>query len=335
MEKFTNIKQFRNVIREVKTNHDYVGSDENNNPIYKHTTPYPVLTFRGTVKLHGTNAGITATKTADGIEYQFQSRENILSLEEDNAGFMRYMINCDYQSLFNDIDFNKTCVIYGEWAGKGIQKKMAINQLDKFMMVFAIRIDGEYVDLDNYRFVKNESQRIYNILDFPYFTIDIDFNKPELYQNKLIDMMLDVENECPVGKQLGVIGLGEGIVFEAFHPTTGKRYIFKVKGEKHSNSKVKKLKPVDNELINKSMGIAEQVTPSWRLEQMMNLACDTINGGFIDRKHLGTYLKMVIADVKKEDMDIINEAGLELKDVSKYISKIAKEYFFEQELNNI
>ena len=36
-------------------------------------------------------------------------------------------------------------------------------------------------------------------------------------------------------------------------------------------------------------------------------------------------------DVIKEDLDILVEAGLEPKDISKYISEIARKYFFEQE----
>jgi len=123
--------------------------------------------------------------------------------------------------------------------------------------------------------------------------------------------------------------VGEGLVFEAWHD--GKRYIFKSKGVKHQNSKVKTLKPVDDEKLGKCMEVAEQVTPTWRLEQMLEAACDTMNGGTIDRKHMGAFMKLMIADIQKEDSDVIAEAGLELKDVARYISEIAKQFFFEQE----
>ena len=54
MKKYPSIDQFRNVIRAVKTNHDYQGKDtETGEPIYQHTSPYPTLTFNGTVKIHG------------------------------------------------------------------------------------------------------------------------------------------------------------------------------------------------------------------------------------------------------------------------------------------
>lgn len=75
------------MIRNVRSNHDYQGSDEKGYPIYQHTENYPTLKFKGTVKLHGTNAGIVNY----GDRLEFQSRERVLSLEEDNAGFMRAM----------------------------------------------------------------------------------------------------------------------------------------------------------------------------------------------------------------------------------------------------
>jgi len=279
--------------------------------------------------MHGTNSAVCKTYNDEGVKYTFQSRERELSLEEDNAGFMRTMLSKEYDMLFCDVNFDRTCVIYGEWCGGNIQKTVALNQLEKMFVIFAIRIDGEYKDLENYKWIKNEKQGIYNILDFGCVNIDIDFNRPELVQNQIIDMTLAVEEECPVGKHFGISGVGEGIVFESFH--NGERYIFKSKGIKHQNSKVKTLKPVDDEKINKCMKVAEQVTPIWRLEQMLEAACDFMNGGVLDRKHMGAYIKLVVSDVIKEDSDIIADAGLEMKDIGRYISEIAKQYFFDQE----
>ena len=77
MIKYPSIEQFRNVIRTVKERHDYQGKSENGEPIYQHVSPYPVIKFTGTVKLHGTNAGIVLCK--DGT-MSFQSRERQLTL---------------------------------------------------------------------------------------------------------------------------------------------------------------------------------------------------------------------------------------------------------------
>jgi hypothetical protein len=50
---FTDIGQYRQVVREVRSHHDFAGKDANGDAIYSHTSPYPTLKFRGTVKLHG------------------------------------------------------------------------------------------------------------------------------------------------------------------------------------------------------------------------------------------------------------------------------------------
>ena len=107
MIKYPSIEQFRNIIRAVKSKHDFKGKDESDNPIYLHDSPYPILKFKGTVKLHGTNAAIVKHKV--GI-LTYQSRERELSLGSDNAGFMLAMSNVDTSNLFKDIEFGKQFV---------------------------------------------------------------------------------------------------------------------------------------------------------------------------------------------------------------------------------
>lgn len=125
--------------------------------------------------------------------------------------------------------------------------------------------------------------------------------------------------------------IGEGIVWST--NLNGNVHRFKVKGELHAGkSKVKTLNRVDDEKLKKTLEIAEKVTPTWRLAQMLETACDFMNGGTLDRSKLGEYIKLVMADVIKEDMDLLVEAGLEPKDIGKYVSEIARRYFFDQEL---
>ena len=330
MKKFTDIGQYKDVIRSVKSHHDYHGNDEDGNAIIRHDNDYPIIKFRGTIKNHGTNSGICAYKTENGLHFEFQSRERTLSINSDNAGFMISMLRKNYQKLFDNIEFNETCVIYGEWIGSGIQKNVAITQLSKRFIIFAVRIDDVYQDMENYKHLKIEEDDIYNILQFETYYVDVDFNMPEIAQNKIVDLTISVEECCPVGKYFGVEGIGEGIVFEAYY--NNNRYIFKSKGEKHAGkSKVKIINTVDDDRIKLIREIAEKVTPTWRLEQMIELSCDLMNGGFLDRTKLGEYLKLVINDVYKEDLDIILDADIEPKEINKYISEIAKNYFFNQQ----
>lgn len=345
---FPSIEQFRNIVANVNRSFNFVGLDEQGEAIYDHTKLKPTLTFKGTVKLHGTNAGVSYN-SVDGL--WAQSRENIITPEQDNAGFA-FFVESNKEQFCSLIDkvIDATHVdtvmnnisIYGEWCGGNIQKGVGITNLPKSFFIFGVKI-SPIVDKEDeaavkanpsywvdHSYLKNNEARIYNINDFPTWEMDINFNEPEMVQNKLSELTIAVEDECPVAKAFGFSGIGEGIVWSCEYK--GVVHRFKVKGELHAGkSKVKTLSKVDDAKINKAREIADKVTPTWRLAQMIEKSCDLGNGGELDRAKLGVYLKMVMDDVLKEDLDILVEAGLEPKDVSKYVSEIARRYFFDQE----
>jgi len=330
--KYPSIGQFRQVVYQVNRTHEFVGLDENGEAIYEKGRPKPTLTFKGTVKIHGTNASVCYNKN-ESIYYQ--SRKNIITPQKDNAGFAMFAeSNKDvFLKMFDDICSNinthdNTITIYGEWAGEGIQRGIAISQLPKSFFIFAIKVGDDFINCST--LVKSPENRIYNINDFKTFSIDVDFNNPELSQNKIIEETIKVEEECPVAKSLGISGIGEGIVFSC--KTENEFLIFKSKGEKHSKSKVKTLKTVDSDRIIKIKELAEKVTTKWRLEQFLNDVCDLNNGGQITRDKIAPFIRAVISDVFKEEMDILIEAGVEGKELGKPISNICRDYFFKQEL---
>lgn len=317
MKKYPSIDQFRNVIRNVKHNHDYQGKDEEGNPIYKHIENYPTLRFQGTVKLHGTNAAIV--KYADG-RIEFQSRERILTLEQDNAGFMLAMMAKDLSSLFNQFQSKDYVAIYGEWCGGNIQKGVAVCGLEKMFVIFGIKVDEVWVSIS--QFLYNYEEGIYNILQFPTYEIDIDFNQPEAIQNKLIELTVAVEECCPVGKFFGKEGVGEGIVFTCMSDPTLK---FKSKGEKHSVSKVKVLNPVDTELIASINEFVESVVSENRLKQ--GLSYFTENNISIEPKNIGEFLRWIVTDVLKEETDTLVKSQLDVKRVKNAIVAKARVWF--------
>lgn len=340
---FPSIEQFRNIVANINREHNFVGLDENGEAIYDTSRPKPVLTFKGTVKLHGTNASVCYNKENG---FWVQSRENIITPERDNAGFA-FFANTKigtFMGLMNVIHLKEnittsdnTVTIYGEWVGKGIQKGIAISNLEKSFFIFGVKITPHPKNEEDkpvsywvdYSYLKSPENRIYNIDDYKTYSIDIDFGNPQLSQNTIIDMTIEVENECPVGKAFGYEGIGEGIVFS--HMTkNGRYYRFKSKGEKHSESKVKTLKPVDNEKINKIIDVVNRVTPAWRLEQAMEKTFDLMNGGSIDIKKMGDFIRNVVADIHKEELDVIAEAGLEPKEINSKVSEICRGYFFAE-----
>ena len=308
MKKYPSIEQFRNVIRNVKSNHDYKGKDEEGKAIYQHTENYPTLKFKGTVKLHGTNAGIV--NYGDRIE--FQSRERVLSLNEDNAGFMTAMSVKNLDFLFEKFEPTEYVAIYGEWCGGNVQKGVAINGLEKMFVIFGVMVDDNWVDLPT-DLHKNEIG-IYNILQFPTYEIDIDFNNPETIQNKLIEMTISVEDECPVGKFFDKSGVGEGIVFTC---VTNQELKFKSKGEKHSASKVKVLNTIDVEAMASINEFVEMAVSENRLEQGISFFKE--NNILIDAKNTGEFLRWIVTDVLKEEKDTLEVSGLDEKKVKNAI----------------
>lgn len=337
---FPEIGQFRNIVKQVTDSAKYVGKDENGDAIFNPSLRAPIITMIGTTKLHGTNA--SRSINIEGEQWS-GSRSNIITIQNDNAGFANfcYSKNAVFTELFKLIPFNgyDYVTIFGEWCGKGIQRGVAIAELPRMFVIFDIKrsYDSDekgvnvYASNDEIKLLRSPENQIYNIFDYPTQEITVDFENPGLSQNHIIDLTIDVENECPVGKAFGVSSVGEGIVF-SFIDSNGNKQRFKSKGEKHAGkSKVKTLNTVDEPRLIKINEIADQVTPAWRLAQMYK----TIQGEsdeVLERTKIGDFIKLVIADVIKEDLDIIVDAGFELKDVASKISNISKNYFFSCEL---
>jgi hypothetical protein len=351
LKKYPSIEQFRNVIRKVHDRARFSGLDEDGKAVFNPAVPLPVLTFRGTVKLHGTNAGVGFT-FADPNTYWCQSRERIISPLDDNAGFAAHVYanreafraTCDVVKRFalSDIDFSDCtgAVIYGEWCGGNIQKSVALNQIPKMFVVFGIKVfladPGNDVDMHAWvpdAIVKelippNEDARIFNIWHFDTWSLDIDFNAPELVQNKLREITEAVELQCPVAKHFGVEGVGEGVVWKGVtEPYVGSDFMFKVKGEKHSASKVKTLAAVDIEKVNSIAACVDVIVTENRLQQGIEHL--KLNNLDVSVQNLGPFLKWVAGDCAKEELDTIVGSGLEPKEVCKAVSNKARKWFFE------
>lgn len=319
-KKFPHIDQFKNCIKEVRDHAKW-----NNFAV-------PSLTFTGTVKLHGTNAAVGYNvKTGEKF---CQSRERIININSDNYGFSMFAHgSIELELLFTDIlnkfDPKEYIHIFGEWAGKGIQKNVAISEFEKSFYVFAISVDDQWVDLPE-NFPIEECNRVFFINQFPTFEVKIDFNNPHDAQNKLVELTMDVERECPVSKTLGKTGIGEGIVWTC--NWEDKFLMFKTKGEKHSNSKVKTLKdiaPIDIEKMNSTKEFISSVLGENRLEQgivklhEMGLDPD-------DVKNTGVYVKWCCDDVIREERDTIIASQFDMKVLGRELATIARNYFLNR-----
>lgn len=335
MIKFPSIGQFRDVIREVKRKATFAGLDDAGEPIINRAAPMPKLRFRGSVKLHGTNAAIV-TNPRDFI---FQSRERELTAESDNAGFVAHM--SQFTGSFGELDLifgaianqcntmpGDAVAIFGKWCGGNIQRGVAINGLPKMFVVFAIKINDDWQDIDKFGWLRSTEAGIYCITQFPQHDVEIDFAAPELVQNDLGVLTEAVEKQCPVALAFGNDGVGEGIVWRCLdNPSSD--YWFKVKGEKHSASHVKTLAAVDVEAIKKvSDFVAVAVTPQ-RLEQGLQNLLNEQQKPFTTAS-IGDFIRWVCADVFKEEGDTIAANGLDQKKLGGPISSAAKKWYFDK-----
>lgn len=308
---FPSINQFRNVVKVHRETAEYHGDKP------------PVRKYRGTVKIHGTNAAIHLERG----ELTYHSRTSELTIGKgDNYGFMGAMLPHEADIILAMSDIGEEVTIYGEWCGKGIQAGVAVAELPKMLVVFAVRANDEWLPVET--FVPAGDGPIVNIAQFPSFDIEIDFNNPELSQNVLGEITAQVEAECPIGKHYGVSGVGEGVVWRPADGDQSSKFWFKVKGEKHSVTRVKTLAPVDVERFAARSELISAIVTDNRCQQMLDQMVGS--GTDLDIRNMGTYLRMVFADVAKEETDTVSASGFQIKELGKPISEIAKRFFMNR-----
>ncbi len=343
MIKFPSIEQFRTAIKRVQDHSRWVGRDENGDPVFDQTKPIPTLRFVGTVKLHGTNAAIVLDRTSS--DFSYQSRERLLTLEQDNAGFMLHMLNqqdavdeCFAEVMADltddQLDKVKNIILFGEWCGGNIQRGVGISGLPKMFVVFAVRViyqddTTEWRPLYDYSLFHKDAG-IYNVHQFGSWTVDIDFNHPQLAQQKLVDLTERVEAECPAGKFFGNCGVGEGIVWHCEQEGwQSSDFWFKVKGEKHSVSKVKTLAPVDVEAYEKQKDFIDSVVTEARLEQGLQNLINEQQKPF-EMASIGDFIRWVFNDVIKEETDTIVANQFDPKKLGGPIANKARPWFIQR-----
>lgn len=324
------IRQFKDVVRDVQFKANYKGKDENGNAIYEDSSK-PVLMFVGTVKLHGTNAGICYTPK-EGIKAQKRSTflGDRLNAHFGFNQFVQVTKKTEIEIMMHKLwetycSGEEQITLYGEWAGNDIQKGVAISELPKAFYYFDAKVYNPETEEERWVSIathKSNIEGIYNIYQFPAYNIMIDFNNPSFVQNELAVITENVEKECPVAKQLGVSGIGEGVVWHSYYK--GDKLIFKVKGQKHSVSKVKKLANVDPEVLKNIQEFVEYACTPNRVKQGMQEVNAT------EKKDTGNLLKWIANDIIAEETDTLIKNNLEWKQVAKEVSNRARQIFFNE-----
>jgi hypothetical protein len=301
---------------------------------YKIRTP---VQYRGTIKLHGTNAGV-ACSVAGLVA---QSRTRALALDDDHEGFAKFVSTEAQTQAIREIEKSireehnisddTTIYLYGEWCGPGIMKGTAINSLpDKQWVLFAVRAGETYIDALFPLKDKYADARIFSVLDVPSWTLEVDFSSRDSKQTaleKATEYTDAVEAQCPWGTKFGVTGIGEGIVWTPLGQHWGKTDLFfKTKGEKHKKVKSKKDQPdIDPEVLDSIGEFVEFAVTEARLEQGLDVLKE--NGHAVEMRSMGIFLKWLSQDVARECAVELEASRLEWKQVQGQVTTQARDYF--------
>ena len=317
-------------------------------------------TYIGTVKLHGTNITIVYT-LSDRATPQFQSRNQIITPTKDNMGAAAFLSKIPLRPLIDEImriyeqdDFTEV-LIAGEWAGEGIHKGIALSSLPRFFAIFNIRIDGHWVDLRKYATVHSPEHRIYNIMNFTTYSIDIDFrNDTSAIIAEMENLTKVVATNCPVGaelkedlpavmaaldvsgskkKKLAPVSTGEGIVWTLVPepPFDTTLYNFKTKSEQFlTSARAPKEPRVDRSgELAKAKDFADFALAERRYEQGVEYLRE-VGKNPKDTKNLGEFIRWVVNDVIKEEGWRMDEVGTNEQDVRKVVTDRARGWYLRR-----
>jgi hypothetical protein len=318
------------------------------------------VTYRGKIKLHGTNACVQIVAHDNGappeMDVLAQSRTAILDINHDNAGFAAWVQKTEknwkaviwhfVRKVANNFvpgSRVQSVCFFGEWCGKGIQKGTAINNIEgKILAIFGVMIVTDKQELPI--FISDPATILMflptvpdtYVLPFLDEGITIDFSKSadELQETvALINERVDAVEKCDpwVKETFGAEGIGEGIVYYPVSSVHAGResfsnLSFKAKGEKHKVVRQKKAVQVDPETAASISDFAELVLTDARLEQGVTEGC----GGEYDTKKIGPFIGWVTKDVNKECQSELEASGLTWKQVSKVVSARARTWYMQK-----
>lgn len=295
------------------------------------------VTYRGKVKLHGTNAAVQ--RTPEGT-LECQSRERIITPEDDNHGFARW-VDSHREEWLRAI--MPGTVVFGEWCGPGVMKGVAISRVaSKVFAVFAMLVPNGAGGRD----LLIEPSEIAKILVpwtpcvvLPWhgdFTVTVDWSgTPEELTPVLDRINAEVRavEACDpwVKATFGVEGTGEGLVFypegDSFTPDATYLRMFKAKGDEHKTVAQKAPAQIDPEVVKNLGDFAALVLTTARLEQGALAVKPDGAAMSYDLKRIGAFLGWISKDVTKECGPELAASGLDAKAVTKAVTEHARKWY--------
>jgi hypothetical protein len=338
--KYPSTENFHNFVKTYKGKKTFIGLDEGNNPIFEIPELQPVELV-GTIKLHGTNAGVTLNDREIYVQKRTDSLPLDITKGDTHFGFMNFAHS--NQQWFKDLrsqivnKFNlssdEPITIFGEWCGPRIQKGVAISQIpDKKFFVFGIQLPntGQWLNLSDIPY-NVYSERIWFITMFKTYKLNANFNDVATLSQQLETITLEVENECPVAKEFGVSGIGEGLVWSGVDDR-GNFVRFKTKGKKHSKPSRTPKSESENSINPAIAKFIESVDIVNRCQQCYH---SEFENEVPDKSKTGIVLNWVFKDIINEEYHLLNELGLEVADVKPSLMESIRSVFFEDIIKSL
>lgn len=296
------------------------------------------LTYRAKVKLHGTNMGVRIYP--DG---RLVSQSRNADCTTDGYNFPQYIAQRGvfFRELIGDAD---EVVIFGEWAGPGIQKGVSVNQMQtKAWFVFGClivrgsesRMVTEPAEILAFMSTGAEAwPDCLHVIPWHGDPIELDFRDPERLERqaeRLNSEMQRIDTCDPLIADLfGIEGTGEGMVMYPLgieDLESWGRYAIKVKGESHKPEPGSRLRaqtrvPVSEDVL---AFIDAAVSPA-RVSQGMQ---ELFGEGPYFREGLGALIKWVSQDLHTEcDLEAI-ASGLQWSQINRNVAPKVREIYFD------
>lgn len=343
---------FHNLTKNIQGARDFVArgpteEDGDDSPALLKLLEKPI-SFKGKVKLHGSNAGVAL---APG-KIRAQSRTQFI----DQSGFGRIVFgkNQSYWTSLVQPGVPERFTVFGEYCGLGVQSGVALARLSSVIFtVFGIDFGGRLMiepeAITNFLTKSGTVKLPEDVFVLPWhegqFEIDLSKDTPEHMEalqkvlDTIEDEVLKIDAKDPwVEAVFGVQGPGEGLVLypvslqEAhadvtISPTLSRdlfgKVAFKAKGEKHRVVKAAKSVTVNPEQAASADAYAKLMCPTARLEQ----------GGSVvgyDMARIKDFIAWMVADVKKEGQAELDASGLDWKAVTQPITKHCSAWYVKE-----
>jgi hypothetical protein len=304
------------------------------------------VTFKAKVKLHGSNFGVALC----GDQLRAQSRSQFI--DRSGMGRLVFEKNEAYWRSLVVPGGPQAFTVFGEYCGKGVQKGVALAQLNTvFMAVFGIDIGGRLVvepaEIEAFLTLNGKVKLPNDVLVLPWYETEYELDLSQDTEAHMAEVekvleKIDVEvqkidSKDPwVERMFNVAGPGEGLVlypvsllesvpalpnFRTISRDAFGAIAFKAKGEKHRVVTAAKSVAIVPEKAAGAEAFAKLMCPEPRLEQ----GASTV-GGF-DPKLVRDFIAWVAKDVQKEGQHELEASKLTWKDVTGPINKLASAWY--------